>query len=69
MLQITPLGKVLLGWCIAFITGVAVVFGMYNYNQLGDFPGYHWAASIFYAGLHRFAWGVALAWVGREPST
>ncbi|XP_068229853.1 nose resistant to fluoxetine protein 6-like isoform X1 [Palaemon carinicauda] len=55
--------QVLLGWCIATATGLAVLFGMYDYNQLGQYPGYHWADSIFYGSLHRLAWGLALAWV------
>lgn len=55
--------QVLTGWTVAIGTGLAVVYGMYNYNQFSDYPGYHWAASIFYASLHRLAWGLALAWV------
>ncbi|XP_066939051.1 nose resistant to fluoxetine protein 6-like [Macrobrachium rosenbergii] len=54
---------VVLGWLIATATGLAVIFGMYDYNQIGKYPGYNWADSIFYASLHRLAWGLALVWV------
>ncbi|XP_064103240.1 nose resistant to fluoxetine protein 6-like [Macrobrachium nipponense] len=55
--------QVVLGWLIATATGLAVIFGMYDYNQIGKYPGYNWADSVFYASLHRLAWGLALAWV------
>ncbi|XP_064097742.1 O-acyltransferase like protein-like [Macrobrachium nipponense] len=55
--------QVILGWLLATVAGLAVVFGMYNYNQFNQYPGYNWADSIFYASLHRLAWGLALAWV------
>ncbi|XP_066945965.1 nose resistant to fluoxetine protein 6-like [Macrobrachium rosenbergii] len=55
--------QVILGWLLATATGLAVVFGMYDYNQFNQYPGYNWADSIFYGSLHRLAWGLALAWV------
>lgn len=54
----------MIGWVIATGMGIAVVFGMYNYNQMtGDFIEYNWAVSIFYGSLHYLLWGLALAWV------
>lgn len=51
------------GWIVAIVTGLSVVFGMYNYNQFGLDYEYNWAPSIFYASLQHLAWGLAVAWV------
>ena len=52
-----------MGWTLASITGLLVVFGMYNYNLLtSQFP-YEMMTSVTYGGGHRLAWGAALGWV------
>lgn len=42
----------------------AVVFGVKDYNTFTGVPHeYDATVSILYGGLHRLAWGVAIAWV------
>ncbi|XP_068216696.1 nose resistant to fluoxetine protein 6-like [Palaemon carinicauda] len=56
--------QVILGWITATGFGIAVVFGMYRYNQItGDLIEYEWAPSIFYGALHSLVWALAVSWV------
>ncbi|XP_045129654.1 nose resistant to fluoxetine protein 6-like isoform X2 [Portunus trituberculatus] len=56
--------QAVLGWIAALATMSAVVFGLKDYNTLTMKPHeYVPAISILYGGLHRLAWGVAVAWM------
>ncbi|MPC24985.1 Nose resistant to fluoxetine protein 6 [Portunus trituberculatus] len=56
--------QAVLGWIVALATMSAVVFGLKDYNTLTMKPHeYVPAISILYGGLHRLAWGVAVAWM------
>ncbi|KAK8406207.1 hypothetical protein O3P69_007137 [Scylla paramamosain] len=56
--------QAVLGWIAAVATMSAVVFGLKDYNTLTMKPHeYVPAISILYGGLHRLAWGVAVAWM------
>ncbi|XP_066982156.1 nose resistant to fluoxetine protein 6-like [Macrobrachium rosenbergii] len=56
--------QVVLGWIVATGLGIAVVFGMYRYNQMTtDLIEYEWAPSIFYGSLHSLVWALAVSWV------
>lgn len=54
---------VMAGWSLALVTGFLVVFGMYSYNNFIAPMPYDVMTQITYSGLHRLAWGAALAWV------
>ena len=55
----------MLGWAVAIAIGMLVVYGLYPYNS----PNEGWYKPMdtdlgaFYESCHRFAWGLALAWV------
>ena len=53
---------VLVGWCIATATALAVIYGLYYYNQHPGTPMSP-VASGFYDSLSRTAWGLSLSWV------
>ncbi|XP_050710957.1 nose resistant to fluoxetine protein 6-like [Eriocheir sinensis] len=56
--------QVALGWIAALATMSAVVFGIADYNDFSTANHeYNGAVSILYGGLHRLAWGAALAWL------
>ncbi|KAG0719426.1 O-acyltransferase like protein [Chionoecetes opilio] len=55
--------QVALGWVAALATMSAVVFGVTDYNTFSGIHEYNPAISILYGGLHRLAWGVAVAWL------
>ncbi|XP_063852950.1 nose resistant to fluoxetine protein 6-like isoform X3 [Scylla paramamosain] len=54
---------VTVGWTLATITGLLVVFGMYSYNRVVVPMPYEVMTQVVYGGGHRLAWGAVLAWV------
>ncbi|XP_063852764.1 nose resistant to fluoxetine protein 6-like [Scylla paramamosain] len=54
---------VTVGWTVAAITGLLVVFGMYSYNRVVVPMPYEVMTQVVYGGGHRLAWGAALAWM------
>lgn len=54
---------VTVGWMLAAITGLLVVFGMYSYNHFISPTPYELMSRLTYGGLHRLAWGAALGWL------
>ncbi|XP_063860036.1 uncharacterized protein LOC135100742 isoform X3 [Scylla paramamosain] len=54
---------VTVGWTLAAITGLLVVFGMYSYNHFISPTPYELMSRLTYGGLHRLAWGAALGWL------
>ena len=54
---------VAVGWTLASITGLLVVFGVQSYNHFLQPTQYEVMTSVVYGGGHRLAWGTALAWV------
>ena len=52
----------ILGWCLAIGTALAVIYGMYYYNS---HPGTQMTlvASGFYVSLSRTAWALSLSWL------
>uniref|UniRef100_A0A0P4VZY1 Uncharacterized protein n=1 Tax=Scylla olivacea TaxID=85551 RepID=A0A0P4VZY1_SCYOL len=54
---------VTVGWTLAAITGLLVVFGMYSYNHFVSPTPYELMSRLTYGGLHRLAWGAALGWL------
>ncbi|XP_071944600.1 nose resistant to fluoxetine protein 6-like [Antedon mediterranea] len=55
-----PKVAILLGWCAAIATGLAVVYGLWNSHKGEQLPQ---ASAVVYNTLSRFAWSVAVAWV------
>ncbi|XP_066977829.1 nose resistant to fluoxetine protein 6-like [Macrobrachium rosenbergii] len=55
--------EVLAGWTVAVLTGLMVVFGVWSYNVFPRKVPYDVMTQLIYGGLHRPAWGAALAWV------
>ncbi len=52
-----------IGWILAFITGLAVVYGA-NYSAfLKSGEEKTQVEHVMYSGFHRFCWGLACAWV------
>ena len=51
-----------LGWVIAIVTGLSVVYGTW---KVFDKPAEYFtdAEDIIYEAMHRFAWAVAVGWV------
>ena len=51
------------GWSLAALTGVLVVFGMWDCNY--PLTPHRWTptTAVVYGGLHRTAWAAAVAWV------
>ncbi|XP_063860040.1 nose resistant to fluoxetine protein 6-like isoform X3 [Scylla paramamosain] len=60
--KMSPL-VVTVGWTLAAITGLLVVFGMYSYNHFISPTPYELMSCLTYGGLHRLAWGAALSWL------
>ncbi|XP_045112513.1 nose resistant to fluoxetine protein 6-like isoform X1 [Portunus trituberculatus] len=54
---------VCVGWTVATITGLLVVFGMFSYNRVVVPMPYEVMTQVVYGGGHRLAWGAVLAWV------
>ncbi|XP_045130662.1 O-acyltransferase like protein-like [Portunus trituberculatus] len=54
---------VTLGWTLAAITGLLVVFGIYSYNHFISPSPHEVMSHLTYGGLHRLAWGAVLGWV------
>ena len=52
-----------MGWTIACLMGLLVVYGMYSYNSVFHPVPYEVMTQIVYGGGHRLAWGAALAWL------
>jgi hypothetical protein len=52
---------VALGWLISFCTGAATVFGGAVFYS--DYHKYNAFESSTYAGLHRSAWTLSVAWI------
>ncbi|XP_054712749.1 O-acyltransferase like protein-like [Uloborus diversus] len=55
-----PLALNLLGWVVAFVSALTVLYGVYEWNQ-GNVPGI--IVSTMYACTSKFVWSLALAWV------
>ena len=53
---------VIVGWCVAAGTALAVIYGLNYYNKHPDIKMPH-VASGFYDSLSRTAWGLSLSWV------
>lgn len=51
---------VVLGWCLAAVCNLSVLYGLYNVAR-GNFLSR--SLNAFYASVHRTAWGVGVAWV------
>lgn len=49
------------GWLAAFATGILVIYGIYPYQM--PWEPISKAVAVTYGGLHRTAWGLAVAWV------
>lgn len=54
---------VTLGWTMASITGLLVVYGLVSYNSVLHPVPYEMMTQVVYGGGHRLAWGAALAWL------
>ncbi|XP_045112789.1 nose resistant to fluoxetine protein 6-like isoform X2 [Portunus trituberculatus] len=54
---------VCVGWTVAAVTGLLVVFGMFSYNRVVVPMPYEVMTQVVYGGGHRLAWAAALAWV------
>ncbi|KAK4325074.1 hypothetical protein Pmani_004230 [Petrolisthes manimaculis] len=54
---------VTVGWTIATLTGLLVVYGMWSYNTLKPNAHYDVMTQLAYGGLSRIAWAAALSWV------
>ncbi|XP_063845290.1 nose resistant to fluoxetine protein 6-like isoform X2 [Scylla paramamosain] len=61
-LKMSPL-LVTVGWTVASLTGLLVVYGMYSYNSILHPVPYEVMTQIVYGGGHRLAWGAVLAWL------
>jgi peptidoglycan/LPS O-acetylase OafA/YrhL len=56
-----PRWAVMAGWCISTGTAFAIIFGIKPWFDMGaEIPNLD---AAFYAGFHRFAWGVVISWV------
>ena len=51
----------LVGWCVATATAMAVLYGLYGHYNPYKPMDWHLAAS--YMALQRFSWSLAVAWV------
>ena len=55
---------VLAGWIISTISAVAIIFGPRDFfDPANTEETLHSATSAFYAGIHRYAWGVVISWI------
>ncbi len=56
---------VLIGWLVAAVTGMIVVYGLYGYYNPseGFMKEMNPDTAAFYEATHRFGWSLALAWV------
>ncbi|KAG0710143.1 Nose resistant to fluoxetine protein 6 [Chionoecetes opilio] len=54
---------VAVGWTLAAVTGLLVVYGMASYNKIVNHTPYEMMTQVVYGGGHRLAWGAALAWL------
>lgn len=50
----------MVGWCIALVCSLSVIYGPYEWNTLRD-PTL--LETLFYATFHRFAWTLSVAWM------
>ncbi|GFU45828.1 nose resistant to fluoxetine protein 6 [Nephila pilipes] len=55
-----PLRVNLIGWLLAFLSALTVLYGVYDWNQ-GNVPGI--VVSTLYTCTNKFVWSLALAWV------
>ncbi|XP_076053964.1 nose resistant to fluoxetine protein 6-like [Oratosquilla oratoria] len=55
--------QVVTGWTVAVFVALAVLFGMYSYDDALHPMQYDVMTQFFYGGFHRTAWALALAWV------
>ncbi|XP_033120065.1 nose resistant to fluoxetine protein 6-like isoform X2 [Anneissia japonica] len=55
-----PLMAVLLGWCAAVATGLAVIYGLWSTYDGHQVPQ---GVAVFYNTVARFSWSLAVAWV------
>lgn len=51
-----------IGWCLASILGLTVVYGIYGATKQGGKP-FNKVENILYGTFSRLTWGLALAWV------
>lgn len=51
----------ILGWTVAAVMELALVYGLYGHLQTGDYMNYH--AAAFYNAVSRPLWAVGLGWV------
>ncbi|XP_029182927.2 nose resistant to fluoxetine protein 6-like [Acropora millepora] len=64
----SPLNKLrkqavaVIGWCLASILGLTVVYGIYGATKQGGKP-FNKVENILYGTFSRLTWGLALAWV------
>lgn len=64
----SPLNKVprqtvaVIGWCLATILGLTIVYGIYGATKHGGKP-FNKTENILYGTFSRFTWGLSLAWV------
>ena len=52
----------LIGWIVAIVLGLTVVYGTWASSKKGGKP-FNEAENVIYASLSRFTWAVAVAWV------
>ena len=56
-----------LGWCISIASGLAVLYGVWPYNQVygpeEDIPVMNMTETFFYNMFQRVVWSAALAWI------
>ena len=52
-----------IGWIVAAAIALAVLYGLIPYMQITNKDELPSAISITYGSLHRFAWGISIAWV------
>lgn len=50
------------GWCVAIILALSVVYGPYKSYKKNPVP-FTKLENVMYGTFSRFAWGLALAWV------
>ncbi|XP_071543592.1 nose resistant to fluoxetine protein 6-like [Panulirus ornatus] len=58
-----PVWAALLGWLVAAVIGLLVIYGMTDYNTLDNPKKLPLGISTVYAGFSRGAWCLALLWV------
>lgn len=52
----------LVGWCLAFVVAMGLIYGPHDAAVLGN-RDWNTAEKVFFASFERFLWGLVLAWV------